>query len=63
MTPACTDAVCGVNVIEERKGNAGLVEAGVGLPPQLTHKRRTMEIDARNISFRFFSVIIKLVAP
>ena len=33
-TPTCTDAVCGVSVIEESEGGAGLVEAVVGLPPK-----------------------------
>jgi len=61
--PTCTDAACGVSVIEVSEGIASLVEAGVGLPPQLTSKRDITAIDARNISFRFFSMIAKLVAP
>ena len=61
-TPTCTDAVCGVSVIEESEGGAGLVEAGVGLPPQLTHKRKIKATGARDISFHFFSMIAKLMA-
>ena len=68
VTPTCTDAACGVSVIEDKEGGAGVVggfvEAGVGLPPQLTNKskRMTRAIDARDISFNFFSRIAKLVA-
>lgn len=58
VTPTGTDAACGVSVIEEREGGAGvgegLVEAGVGLPPQLTSKRRIRAIDPRDISFIFY---------
>ncbi len=63
VDPTCTDAVCGVSVIEVSEGGASFVEAGVGLPPQLTSKREITAIDARDISFRFFSMIAKLVAP
>ena len=62
VTPACTEAVCGVSVIEEREGGTGFVEAGVGLPPQLTHKRKIRAIGARDVSFHFFSMIANLVA-
>jgi hypothetical protein len=62
VTPTCTDAACGVSVIEEKEGGAGFVEAGVGLPPQLTDKRKVRAIEARDISFDFFSRIAKLVA-
>lgn len=61
VTPTCTDAACGVSVIEEKEGGAGF-EAGVGLPPQLTNKRKIRAIDARDVSFHFFSMIAKLVA-
>jgi hypothetical protein len=50
-------------VIEEKEGGAAFVEAGVGLPPQLTDKRKIRAIDARGISFHFFSMITKFVAP
>ena len=49
-------------MIEEKEGGAGFVEAGVGLPPQLTDKRKVRAIEARDISFDFFSRIAKLVA-
>jgi len=62
VNPTCSDAAFGVSVIEDKDGGAGFVEAGVGLPPQLTNKREIREIDARNISFRFFSMIAKPVA-
>jgi hypothetical protein len=68
VTPTCTDAPCGVSVIEEKVGGAGFAEAGVGLPPQLTDKRtirkirKIRAIDARYIRFRFFSTIAKLMA-
>jgi hypothetical protein len=66
VTPTCTDAACGVSVIEDKEGGAGVVagfvEAGVGLPPQPTSKRKIRAIDARDISFNFFSRIAKLVA-
>jgi hypothetical protein len=66
VTPTCTDAACGVSVIEEKEGGAGVVEgfveAGVGLPPQLTNERKIRAIDARDISFHFSSMIAKLVA-
>ena len=65
VTPTCTEAACGVSVIEEREGVAavvaGLVEAGVGLPPQPTNKRKIRAIEARDISFDFFSRIAKLM--
>jgi hypothetical protein len=61
--PTCTDAACGVSSIEDKEGSAGFVEAGVGLPPQLAHKREMTVIDARDISFHLFSMIAKLVAP
>ena len=68
VTPTCTDAACGVSVIEDKEGGAGvvagLVEAGVGLPPQPTSKSKMKirAIDARDIRFDFFSRIAKLVA-
>ena len=66
VTPTCTDAACGVRVIEDKEGGAGVVagfvEAGVGLPPQPTNKRKIRAIEARDISFNFFSRIAKLVA-
>lgn len=66
VTPTRTDAAFGVSVIEEREGGAGVVEgfveAGVGLPPQFTSKRKTRATDARDMSFRFFSMTTKLVA-
>jgi hypothetical protein len=70
VAPTCTDAACGVSVIEDKEGGAGvvegLVEAGVGLPPQLTDKskskRKIRAIDARGISFHFLSMIAKPVA-
>ena len=66
VTPTCTDAACGLSVIEDKEGCAGVVagfvEAGVGLPPQPTNKRKIRAIDARDISFDFFSRIAKLVA-
>jgi hypothetical protein len=59
VTPTCIDAACGVSGIEEREGGAavvgGFVEAGVGLPPQLTNKRRIRAIDTRDFSFIVFS--------
>jgi hypothetical protein len=61
VTPTCTDAACGVSVIEEKEGGAGFVEAGVGLPPQPTNKRKIRAIGARDVSFHFFSMIAKLV--
>ena len=61
VSPACTDAACGVSVIDEREGGAGF-EAGVGLPPQLTDKRKIRAIDARDIGFHFFFMIANLVA-
>jgi hypothetical protein len=64
--PTWTDAACGVSVIEETEGDAPLVEAAVGLPPQLTDQRRIKikksVIVARDISCRFFSKIAKFVA-
>jgi hypothetical protein len=64
-TPTCTDAACGVSVIDESEGGAGF-EAGVGLPPQLTDKRRIKikirAMDARDIGFHFFFMIANLVA-
>lgn len=64
VTPTCTDADCGLSVIEERAGDAVLV-AAVGLPPQLADKsKRTIRAkDARDISFRFFFMIAKPSAP
>jgi hypothetical protein len=62
LTPTSTDAVCGVSAIEEREGDVVFVDAAVGLPPQLTNKREITAIHARDISFRFFSKIAKLVA-
>jgi hypothetical protein len=59
VTPTCTDAACGVNVIEDKEGDASLVEAGEGLPPQLTHKRRMRAIETRDISFHFFLMIVR----
>jgi hypothetical protein len=50
-------------VIEEKAGGAGLVETGVGLPPQLTDKRKVRAIEARHISFHFFFVIAKTRGP
>lgn len=61
VSPTCTDAVCGVRVIEDKEGGASFVEAGVGLPPQLTHKRKIGAIDARNIGFHFFSMIVRIL--
>ena len=66
VTPTCADADCGVSVIEDKEGGAGVVagfvEAGVGLPPQPTSKRKIRAMEARDISFDFFSRIAKLVA-
>jgi len=64
VNPTCTDAACGASVIEDKEGGASLVEPGVGLPPQLTHKskRKIRAMDVRNISFRFFPMIARLVA-
>ena len=65
-TPTCTDAPCGVSVIEDKEGGAGVVgfvEAGVGLPPQLTNKRKVSAIDARDIRFHFFFMIAKRRGP
>ena len=59
VTPTCTDAACGASVIEEKAVGAGLVETGVGLPPQLTDKRRVRTIEARPISFHLFFMIAK----
>jgi hypothetical protein len=61
VSPTSTDAVRGVNVIEDKEGAAGLVDADVGLPPQLTN-RLTRAIDARDISLRFFPGIARHVA-
>ena len=67
VAPTCMDAACGVRVIEEKEGGAGVVEgfveSDVGLPPQLTNTREIRAIDTRDISFRFFSMIAKLVSP
>jgi hypothetical protein len=63
VTPTCTDAGCGVSVIDDKERRAGAVEAGVGLPPQLTHKRKIRARGARDISFHCFSMVAKVVAP
>jgi hypothetical protein len=62
VSSTSTDAACGVSVIEDKEGGAGLVEAGVGLPPQLPNKRTISAIDARDDSFHVLSMIAKLVA-
>jgi hypothetical protein len=60
VNPTCTDAACGVSVIEDKEGSAVFVEAAVGLPPQLTDKR-TIRRRATDASF-LLSMISKLVA-
>ena len=53
-------------MIEDKEGGAGVVgfvEAGVGLPPQLTNKRKVSAIDARDIRFHFFFMIAKRRGP
>ena len=58
VAPAGTDAACGVSTIEEREAGAGaiggFVEAGVGLPPQPTNKRKIRATGARDSSFIVF---------
>jgi len=62
VSPACSDATCGVSVIEDKEGGAGFVEAGVGLPPQPTNKRKTKAMEARTVGFHLLSFIANLVA-
>ncbi len=61
VAPACTDAVWGVRVIDDKEGGAGFAEAGAGLPPQLTDKRRIRAIDRRDISSHFFPMMATLL--